>query len=52
VATVAIIQDDQGNQYALMECPHCDSYEMHAPLPGREGVFHCALCFATFNHSE
>lgn len=52
VAAVAIIQDDQGSQYALMECPHCESHEMHAPVPDRDGTFQCALCFAMFVDSD
>jgi hypothetical protein len=49
---VAIIRDEQGAEYALMECPHCESYEMHAPADGYPDTFQCAQCFAMFRHLD
>ena len=49
---VAIIRDDSGVENALMECPHCESYEMHAAVSDRDGTFQCALCFAMFRHLD
>jgi|1185.fasta_scaffold38556_1 hypothetical protein len=34
---------------ALMECPHCGIYEVHATKsPGDVDHFECAWCFAVF----
>lgn len=46
---MALIRTDDGTVYSLMECPHCEGYEMHAPVEGRDGTFQCARCFAMFS---
>jgi len=45
---VAIIRDENGVERALMECPHCESYELHVGVEGSEGTFQCATCYAMF----
>jgi len=50
---MALIRTDSGEVFALMECPHCEVYEMHGQAQGqRAGVFQCAWCFAMFTHAD
>ena len=49
---MALIRTDDGREFALMECPHCETYEMHPPTDGRDGTFECATCFAMFRHVD
>ena len=44
---MSILVDEAGNRWSLMECPHCEVYEMHAARPDGDG-FQCQHCFATF----
>lgn len=52
LVSMTLIRDDSGKTYSLMECPHCEVYESHASVPGRDGVFQCARCFAMFGDSN
>jgi len=45
---MAIVTDEQGNRFSLMECPHCEIYEMHQATPERQSTFQCRWCFAMF----
>jgi hypothetical protein len=47
--SVAIIADEQGNRSSLMECPHCEVYEIHQAVPDRPDTFQCRWCFAMFS---